>query len=82
MGKLIILPGNRVNLHSFTPQARKRWGTLHTLDRSELVRHAWCISCNEITSMIEVHGKIENRHLILSGKCSLCGSPVIRLAEN
>lgn len=68
-------------LPKFTPQARKRWEQVPDWAQARILETVWCKKCLKGTS-IELHaGRMEDKCLILEGKCKSCGNDVVRLVE-
>ena len=68
-------------LPKFTPQARKRWEQVPEWAQVRILETVWCKNCLKGTS-IELHaGRMEDKYLILEGKCRTCGNDVVRLVE-
>jgi len=68
-------------LPKFTPQARQRWEHVPDWAKSPILETVWCGNCLEGTPM-ELHaGRMEDKCLILEGKCKTCGNDVVRLIE-
>lgn len=65
----------------FTPQAKIFWERIPENIREELLANVWCMTCRNITTIIDYTGSLEKGDLILKGKCKHCGNEVARVIE-
>jgi hypothetical protein len=66
----------------FTPQAQTVWDNVADPAQQKVLANVWCVHCRQAVTMVHVGGTIKEGDLILQGRCSVCGHPVMRLMES
>ncbi len=69
------------NRSVFTQAALKRWDELDSATQAALLGNVWCGTCSKAVHIFVQSGRIENKDLILTGRCAHCGDDVARLVE-
>ncbi len=62
-------------------QANKKWHAIPKEIREKLEDNAFCVSCRDVTTIVEYNIELSGNDIILKGKCSRCGGRVNRLIE-
>jgi hypothetical protein len=65
----------------FTPAAAKRWGQIPQEAQARILANVWCGNCARSVEISLETAEIEGKHLILKGKCKVCGKNVCRVVE-
>jgi hypothetical protein len=65
----------------FTPAALKRWDEIDPLNQGKILGNVLCSTCRKAVYINIESARIERKDLILSGTCTVCGGPVVRLLE-
>ena len=74
---IILIP----NLNLFTPQAKARWDRIGKENQARILVNVWCGNCRRSVHIVVDSGKLENKFLILRGRCNNCNGPVVRVIE-
>jgi hypothetical protein len=67
---------------NFTPAAEKRWSALPSRQQFQLLNNVWCAGCANVTTIVNLVGRMHRGHLVLEGQCERCGGSVARLIEH
>lgn len=62
-------------------QAIKKWHTIPKEIRNKLEENAFCVSCRDVTTIIEYSILLSKNSIVLKGKCKMCGGRVNRVIE-
>ena len=81
MGEVIPFPGMKVDFSRFTLDAKTRWEEMPEDILKGILESAWCARCAGNTTIVDFSARVEKSDLILTGKCTKCGSQVVRLVE-
>jgi len=83
MSWLQKLFGSGEGQEAFTPGAKNFWESIAEETRSRILQSVWCGRCKSPTGvpMVNYSGRMEEKDLILAGKCGQCGGKVTRLVE-
>jgi len=65
----------------FTPAAAKRWEQIPQETQARILANVWCGNCARSVEIFLETAEIEGKHLILKGKCKVCGKNVCRVVE-
>ena len=79
MNKSKIIPLRQTNL--FSLEAVKRWNKIPESIQKKILDNVWCSNCSGSATIILESAKMEQKDLILRGKCRVCGQEVCRVVE-
>jgi hypothetical protein len=65
----------------FAIEVEKRWNKIPEAMKNRILNTVWCSNCAESTSIILESSKMEQKDLIVRGKCKACGHKVCRVVE-
>ena len=58
-----------------------QWKRIPENIREEILSNVWCSNCQDVVSLTDYQIENNGLGLIISGKCSVCGSEVARVVE-
>jgi hypothetical protein len=73
-----------MNKHTGIPfeiKASERWNKISKEVQAKILDNAWCRGCSGARTIILESAKMEQRDLILRGKCKACGQEICRVVE-
>ena len=62
-------------------QANKKWHAIPKEIRKKLEDSAFCVSCGDVTTIVDYNMSLSKNDIVLIGKCNKCGEKVNRLIE-
>ena len=66
----------------FTPRAKNIWRAIPADSQYKILNSVWCTYCRNISGISSITAKVDTGVLVLTGKCSRCGSDVARVVDN
>lgn len=75
-----MMKDHKLSYH-FSPAAAKRWGMIPQEAQARILANVWCGNCARSVEISPKTAEIKGKHLILKGKCKVCGKNVCRVVE-
>ena len=69
------------NAIPFDKEANERWNKIPKLIQVQILDNVWCSGCSAVSNISLESAKMQQRDLILRGKCKACGQEVCRVVE-
>jgi len=66
---------------SFSGEAEERWNKIPRQAQIRILENVFCGKCKTSISIVLETAIMQQRSLILRGKCNVCGSDVCRVVE-
>jgi len=70
------------NSHAFTDKAFRRWEKIPECAKSRTLSNVFYTKCCTSAAIILESASMQQKELILQGKCAICGKQVCRVVES